>query len=74
MNLGIAVSKRKKAATVGLQRGLPSSKRQAPHGAQQENEQEEDEEPAERERQKDPLKGKIREALPDEYLTRVMRW
>ena len=76
MNVGIQVAKRKKAQTVGLQKGLPSSKRKAPRDAQQENGEGEgeEEEPAERELQKDPLKGKIREALPDEYLTRVMRW
>ena len=78
MNVGIQVSKRKKAQTVGLQKGLPSSKRKAPRVEQQEHGEGEgegeEEEPAERELQKDPLKGKIREALPDEYLTRVMRW
>ena len=33
-----------------------------------------DEEQAERVLQEDPLKGKIREALPDEYLIRVSKW
>lgn len=37
-------------------------------------EEAEDEEEAERPTQKDPLRGKIREALSEEYLERVMRW
>ena len=39
-----------------------------------EGEEDEDEEVRERKIQADPLRGKIREALPQENLTRAMKW
>lgn len=88
MNLGISATKKKKTKMVGLQRGLPAAKKRntGAHaggvgvGGLHEDEDEaagEDEGEGEQQEaatQKDPLRGKIREALPDEYLTRVMRW
>ena len=83
MNLGISATKKKKTKTVGLQRGLPAAKKRntGAHaggvGAGHEDEaagEDEGEGEQQAATQKDPLRGKIREALPDEYLTRVMRW
>ena len=79
MNLGIEASKTKKRQTVkcsrkGLSKGFPKP---VAGTSREEGEEEGGEEQAgdeERELQKDPLKGKIRESLPDEYLQRVMKW
>lgn len=72
MNIGIQVAKRKKTQTVGLQRGL--KRKSIPESNAEHGEEDGEEGATAAEKQKDPLRGKIREALPDEYLTRVMRW
>ena len=57
-------AKKRKSVTI-MRRGLPE-KRSAPTREKQDEPQ--------REMQDDPLKGKIREALPAEYLHRASRW
>jgi hypothetical protein len=82
MNLGIEATKTKKRQTVtssrkGLSKGFPKPVAGTSREEGEEGEEEGGEEQAvdeERELQKDPLKGKIRESLPDEYLQRVMKW
>ena len=82
MNLGIEATKKKKRQTVtssrkGLSKGFPKPVAGTSREEGEEGEEEGGEEQAvdeEQELQKDPLKGKIRESLPDEYLQRVMKW
>ena len=67
---GVQTQKRKRNVSVG-QQGQPTKKKKK-NGTQQAAEGGvEDEDDL---LQRDPLRGKVREPLPDEYLQRVMRW
>lgn len=81
MGRGIQTQKAKKRRTVTImKRGLSSiekeekKKKRQRSGSGASDLHEEDEEEAERALQEDPLKGKIREAMPEEYLIRAARW
>ena len=77
MNQGLMTQKKKKRKTVSIMtRGLPGSESQKKQQRADDKEEEAAQDGVEKSRrlQQDPLRGKIRDAMPEEYLLRASKW
>ena len=77
MNQGLMTQKKKKRKTVSIMtRGLPGSESQKKQQRADDKEEEAAQDGVEKSRrlQQDPLRGKIRDAMPEEYLHRASKW
>ena len=71
---GVQAMKTKKRKLVETSATRAEKRNRKHHKKKSVQEEEEDEEVREKKIQADPLRGKIREALPQENLTRAMKW